>query len=117
VRARTSRARRRDRFAADRALDNTLRRLGPAPVVALNRAVAVAMSDGPLRGLQLLDALEDEDVLQSYYPYHVARADLLRRSGRTAEARAAYRGALELCQNRAEQLFLHRRLSELGAGD
>ena len=97
------------------ALYNSLLRLAPTPVVALNRAVAVAMADGPLRGLQLLDALDDEAVLQSYFPYHVARAELLRRAGRTAEARTAYRRALELCQNRAELLFLHRRLSELGA--
>jgi RNA polymerase sigma-70 factor (ECF subfamily) len=95
------------------ALYAELMRIMPSPVVELNLAVAVAMADGPLRGLALLERMEDREALAQYYPYHVACADLLRRAGRFAEAREAYRRALELCQNRAELSFLHRRLSEL----
>jgi RNA polymerase sigma-70 factor (ECF subfamily) len=95
------------------ALYGELMKMIPSPVVELNRAVAVAMADGPLRGLALLDRIEERDTLSQYYPYHVAYADLLRRAGHYAEAREAYRHALELCQNRAERTFLHRRLSEL----
>jgi RNA polymerase sigma-70 factor, ECF subfamily len=95
------------------ALYAELMRIMPSPVVELNRAVAVAMADGPLRGLALLERMEDRETLAQYYPYHVACADFLRRAGRFEEAREAYRRALELCQNRAELSFLHRRLSEL----
>jgi len=95
------------------ALYAELMRIMPSPVVELNRAVAVAMADGPLRALALLERMEDRETLAKYYPYHVARADFLRRAGRFEEAREAYRRALELCQNRAELSFLHRRLSEL----
>ncbi len=87
----------------------------PTPIIALNRAVAVAMSDGPQAGLKLLDALQgdDSDSLNSYYLFHAARADLLRRMGTLSEARDAYRQALARCENRAEQSFLKRRLSEI----
>jgi RNA polymerase sigma-70 factor, ECF subfamily len=78
----------------------------PSPVVQLNRAVAVAMADGPGAGLALLDDLP----LDGYHLYHAARADLLRRLGRSAEARAAYRRAHELATNERERAFLSRRL-------
>ena len=97
------------------ALYTGLLHMMPSPVVELNRAVAVAMADGPLRGLALLDRIEDRETLAEYYPYHVARADLLRRAERFDEAREAYRRALALCQNRAELSFLQRRISELPA--
>lgn len=95
------------------ALYAELMRIIPSPVVELNRAVAVAMADGPLRGLALLERMEEREALAQYYPYHVACADLLRRAQRFDEAREAYRRALALCQNRAELSFLQRRMSEL----
>ena len=95
------------------ALYAELMRIMPSPVVELNRAVAVAMADGPLRGLALLERMEDREALAQYYPYHVACADLLRRASRFEEAKEAYRRALTLCQNRAELSYLQRRLSEL----
>jgi RNA polymerase sigma-70 factor, ECF subfamily len=82
-----------------------------SPVVALNRAVAVAMVDGPAAGLELMDALAG--ALDGYHLFHAARADLLRRLGRGAEAAAAYRRALELTANPVEQAFLSRRLAEV----
>ncbi len=88
----------------------------PSPVVRLNRAVAVALAGDLDGGLAMIEAIEGLDE----YPYlHAARADLLRRAGREAEAAAAYGGALELTANAAEQRFLSRRLAELGehAGD
>jgi RNA polymerase sigma-70 factor (ECF subfamily) len=88
----------------------------PSPVVELNRAVAVAMAYGLSEGLKLLDQLEDQDQLENYYPFHAARADLLRRSGWLDEARAAYSRALELCGNAVEQAFLRKRLAELEQG-
>ena len=86
-----------------------LGRLQPSPVVELNRAVAVAMAEGPDAGLELLDGLP----LERYQHYHSARADLLRRSGRTAEARVEYERARELATNDAERAFLEHRLSGL----
>jgi RNA polymerase sigma-70 factor (ECF subfamily) len=89
------------------------RRLGelaPSPVVELNRAVAVAMADGPAAGLALIDAL---DGLDGYYLLHSARADLLRRLGRTEEAAAAYGRALELAPTDVERDFLRSRLDGL----
>lgn len=86
--------------------------VSPSPVVQLNRAVAVAMRDGPEAGLAALDALE-ADALHGYHPLPAARADLLRRLGRTAEAAAAYRTALDLVGNERERTFLRRRLAEL----
>jgi RNA polymerase sigma-70 factor, ECF subfamily len=84
--------------------------LAPSPVVELNRAVAVAMAEGPARGLELIDALEG---LKHYRLLHSTRADLLRRLERSAEARDAYRRALELTTNDTERAFLERRLEEL----
>jgi RNA polymerase sigma-70 factor, ECF subfamily len=94
------------------ALYETLARLEPSPVVELNRAVAVAMADGPERGLELIDRVE----LPSYHLLHAARADLLRRLGRRDEAAASYRRALELPMNAADRHFLERRLGEVTAG-
>jgi RNA polymerase sigma-70 factor, ECF subfamily len=86
--------------------------LSPSPIVDLNRAVAVAMADGPARGLELVDALEG---LEHYRLLHSTRADLLRRLERPAEAVNAYRRALELTTNETERAFLERRLRDLAA--
>ena len=84
-----------------------------SPVIELNRAVAVAMRDGPSAGLELVDAILERGDLETYHLAHAARADLGRRLGRTAEARASYEGALALTQQEPERRFLERRLSEL----
>jgi RNA polymerase sigma-70 factor (ECF subfamily) len=84
-------------------------------VVALNHAVAVAMRDGPAAGLALIDAILARGELESYHLAHAARADLCRRLGRSAEARAAYERALSLAQQEPERRFLMRRLAELPA--
>jgi RNA polymerase sigma-70 factor (ECF subfamily) len=84
-----------------------------SPVVALNHAVAVAMVEGPAAGLDLMDALAAAGDLDGYHLLHASRADLLRRLGRTPEAAAAYRRALELTANPVERAFLTRRLSEV----
>jgi RNA polymerase sigma-70 factor, ECF subfamily len=94
------------------ALYDVLARVSPSPVVELNRAVAVAMRDGPQAGLEALDAL-DAGALPGYHLLPAARADLLRRLGRTAEAATAYQAALELVGNERERAFLHRRLADL----
>ena len=94
------------------ALYALLAQASPSPVVELNRAVAVAMSEGPERGLELIAELED-GMLERYHLLHAARADLLRRLGRRDEAADAYRRARELTENPAEQAFLERRLREL----
>jgi RNA polymerase sigma-70 factor (ECF subfamily) len=94
-------------------LYDVLARLAPSPVVELNRAVAVAMRDGPEAGLTLVDAILARGDLQGYHLAHSARADLCRRLGRTADARAAYRRALELARQEPERRFLERRLREL----
>jgi RNA polymerase sigma-70 factor, ECF subfamily len=85
--------------------------LAPSPVVELNRAAAIAMADGPDRGLTLIDRIEG---LDDYYLLHAARADLLRRGGRHTEAAASYRRALELATNPVERSFFERRLAEVG---
>ena len=85
----------------------------PSPVVELNRAVAVAMRDGPSEGLTLIDALLERGDLSDYHLAHAARADLCRRLGRTAEARASYERALSLAEQAPERRFLERRLAEL----
>ena len=95
------------------ALYRELLRMTPSPIVELNRAVAVAMADGPLRGLALLNRLELELALRDYYLFHAARADLLRRAGRMKEAAISYSQALHLCQNERERAFLRRRLTEV----
>lgn len=81
--------------------------VAPGPVVALNHAVAVAMTSGPRRGLALIDQIEG---LDRYHLLHAARADLLRRLGRAEEAAAAYRRAHELAGEPADRLFLEHRL-------
>ena len=97
------------------ALYGELLRMMPSPVIELNRAVAVAMADGPLRGLALLNQPELEKALHDYYLFHAARADLLRRAGRLNEASVAYIQALDLCQNERERAFLRRRLAEVSS--
>lgn len=89
-------------------LYGVLAEMTPSAVVEVNRAVAVAMSEGPAAGLRLLDQLDAD--LQQYYPYHVARADLLRRMEQSDLAAAAYQRALDLCQNEAERVYLMGRL-------
>lgn len=94
------------------ALYDQLLRLEPSPIVALNRAVAVAELDGPNVGLALVDALDDS--LAGYHAYHATRADLLRRLDRTQESCAAYDRAIELAGNTAETAVLTRRRDQLG---
>jgi len=94
-------------------LYDVLARADPSPVVELNRAAAVAMRDGPLAGLTVIDAILARGDLADYYPAHAARADLCRRLGRRAEARASYERALGLTRLEPERRFLERRLGEL----
>jgi RNA polymerase sigma-70 factor, ECF subfamily len=96
------------------ALYALLVRVEPSPVVELNRAVAVAMAEGPERGLELIAGLEG-GVLERYHLLHATRADLLRRLERRDEAAEAYRRARELTENPAERAFLERRLRDLSA--
>ena len=95
------------------ALYGALAQLAPSPVVELNRAVAVAMRDGPDAGLTLIDAILARGDLIDYHLAHAARADLCRRLGRTAEARASYQMALSLTRLEPERRFLERRLAQL----
>lgn len=95
------------------ALYDLLARVEPSPVVELNRAVAVAMRDGPEAGLALIDAIFARDELADYHLAHAARADLCRRLGRAAEARRSYERALALARQDPERRFLERRLAEL----
>ncbi|MGH8461956.1 MAG: RNA polymerase sigma factor [Stenotrophobium sp.] len=94
-------------------LYGVLMEMEPSPIVELNRAVAVAMRDGAQAGLALVDAVLERGELADYRLAHAARADLCRRLGRKAEARAAYEQALALTRQEAEQGFLKRRLAEL----
>jgi RNA polymerase sigma-70 factor (ECF subfamily) len=94
-------------------LYDVLAQVDPSPVIELNRAVAVAMRDGPLAGLALIDAILARGDLGDYHLAHSARADLCRRLGRTAEARAAYERALGLTRQEPERRFLERRLNQL----
>ena len=94
-------------------LYDVLLRVEPSPVVELNRAVAVAMRDGPDAGLALIDAVLARGDLADYHLAHAARADLCRRRGRKAEARASYQMALTLARQEPERRFLERRLAEL----
>ncbi len=94
-------------------LYDVLARVEPSPVVRLNRAVAVAMRDGPAAGLVLIDGLIEQGELKDYRLLHAARADLCRRLGRTEDARRSYARALELTRQEPEQRFLQRRLAEL----
>jgi RNA polymerase sigma-70 factor (ECF subfamily) len=98
------------------ALYSLLARAEPSPVIELNRAVAVAMRDGPLAGLGLIDAILEHGDLADYYLAHSARADLCRRLGRFAEARTSYERALALTRQEPERRFLERRLAELPDG-
>jgi RNA polymerase sigma-70 factor (ECF subfamily) len=93
---------------------DVLSQVTPSPVVELNRAVAVAMRDGPQSGLDLIDALLANGELSDYHLAHAARADLCRRLGRVADARDSYRRALALAQQEPERRFLVGRLAELG---
>jgi RNA polymerase sigma-70 factor (ECF subfamily) len=97
------------------ALYTALTRIQPSPVVELNRAVAVAMAEGPEYGLGLIDAIEAQGELRDYPLLWAARADLLRRLERWSEARAAYRRALALVTDEPQQRFLRRRLAEVEA--
>lgn len=94
-------------------LYDLLMRAEPSPVIELNRAVAVAMRDGPSAGLAIIDALLARGELANYHLAHSARADLCRRLGRSAEARTSYERALELTQQEPERRFLQRRLAKL----
>lgn len=96
-------------------LYDALQQLAPSPVLDLNRAVAVAMRDGPEHGLALVDALLADSKLATYHLAYAARADLCRRLGRVADARVAYEQALSLAQQEPERRFLQKRLSELAA--
>jgi RNA polymerase sigma-70 factor (ECF subfamily) len=94
-------------------LYDVLLRIEPTPVVELNRAVAIAMRDGPAEGLALIEALLARGDLKDYHLAHAARADLCRRLGKTAQARASYKRALALARQSPERRFLERRLAEL----
>jgi len=94
-------------------LYDVLASVEPSPVIELNRAVAVAMRDGPEAGLGLINAILARGELADYRLAHAARADLCRRLGKTADARASYERALELTRGEPEQRFLQRRLAEL----
>lgn len=95
------------------ALYAALSQLNPSPVIEINRAVAVAMARTPQDGLVLLDQIESGGELEDFHLLHIARADLLRRLGRTPEAADAYRRALSLASNDVERRFLLRRIGEL----
>jgi RNA polymerase sigma-70 factor, ECF subfamily len=95
------------------ALYNQLVEIQPTPVAYLNRAVAISMSDGPEAGLKHIDAVLERGELANYYLAHSARAELCRRLGRTAEARASYERALALTQQEPERQFLRERIARL----
>ncbi|HEX4154387.1 MAG TPA: RNA polymerase sigma factor [Acidobacteriaceae bacterium] len=95
------------------ALYDQLAQIQPSPVVHLNRAVAIAMRDGPGAGLTQIDAVLEHGELANYYLAHSARADMYRRLGRTAEARSAYEKALALTQQEPERQFLEERIRQL----
>lgn len=95
-------------------LYDLLLKVTPTPVVELNRAVAVAMSDGPARGLALVDEIRRRGELEDYYLAHSARADLCKRLGKTSEAVNSYRRALSLARQEPARRFIVQRLQELG---
>jgi RNA polymerase sigma-70 factor (ECF subfamily) len=95
------------------ALYDGLIRIQPSPVVELNRAVAIAMRDGPEAGLAQINAVLEHGELANYYLAHSARADMYRRLGRTSEARASYEKALTLTQQEPERQFLQERIRQL----
>ena len=94
-------------------LYDRLLRIQPSPVVELNRAVAIAMCEGPEQGLRLIDDLLERGELSNYHLAHSSRADLCRRLGRVPEARASYEKALDLAVQESDRRFLARRLEEL----
>lgn len=94
-------------------LYDQLAEVQPSPVVSLNRAVAVAMAEGPARGLELMEELAAESDLENYHLLHAARADMQRRLGRPAEAAREYEKALELATNESERRYLEKRLKEM----
>ena len=95
------------------ALYDRLLRIQPSPIVQLNRAVAIAMCEGPEAGLAHIDAVLEHGELANYYLAHSARADMYRRLGRTAEARSSYEKALSLTQQEPERQFLQERIRQL----
>jgi RNA polymerase sigma-70 factor (ECF subfamily) len=95
------------------ALYDLLLRTEPSPIIELNRAVAVAMRDGPAKGLELVDALLERGELTQYHLAHATRADFWRRLGMKADARASYERALTLAKQEPERRFLEKRLKEL----
>jgi len=96
-------------------LYDALLRLNPSPVIELNRAVAVAMRDGPAAGLAIVETILDRGELREYRLAHAARADFFRRLGKTTDARDAYRRALALTKQEPERRFLEHRIAELGS--
>jgi RNA polymerase sigma-70 factor (ECF subfamily) len=94
-------------------LYDVLARADPSPVIALNRAAAIAMRDGPAAGLAIVDTIMRSGDLEDYHLAHSARADLCRRLGRYGDARTAYQRALRLARQEPERRFLERRLTEL----
>jgi RNA polymerase sigma-70 factor (ECF subfamily) len=98
------------------ALYDVLRRVAPSPVVALNRAAALGMRDGPEAGLATVEAVLGQGDLDGYHLAHAARADMQRRLGLAEAARASYQRALDLTRQPAERRFLQARLAQLAAG-
>jgi RNA polymerase sigma-70 factor (ECF subfamily) len=96
-------------------LYDVLLRINPSPVVELNRAVAIAMRDGPAQGVQLIEAIRERSTLAHYHLVHAALADLYRRLGRFDKSRDAYREALRLAQQEPERRLIQRRLTELNS--
>ena len=96
-------------------LYDLLQQLTPSPVVSLNRAVAVAMADGPQQGLTIISTVEAAGDLTGYHLLHAAKADLLRRLGSLDEAAVSYKRALDLATNESERRFLEKRLREVAS--
>jgi RNA polymerase sigma-70 factor (ECF subfamily) len=94
-------------------LYDLLERVQPSPIVTLNRAVAVAMADGPEKALPIIDELESSGSLDQYHLLHATRADLYRRLGDATEAMKSYERALVLATNESERRFLDRRIAEI----
>jgi len=95
-----------------RSLYDLLERIQPSPIVSLNRAVALAMAQGPEPALKIIDKLAEGSDLENYHLLHATRADLLRRMGSYEDAAKSYGRALELATNESERRFLERRLRE-----
>jgi RNA polymerase sigma-70 factor (ECF subfamily) len=94
-------------------LYGVLERIQPSPIVTLNRAVALAMVEGPERALELIDEITKDGALENYHLFHATKADMLRRAGSLREASNAYARALELVTNDSERRFLQRRLQQV----